>query len=102
MLLGAPLSACVWGGWWQTGRGANAWSKKRKHCDRWSSDETDKFYLGLRKFGSDFTIIAHWLGDRRDDRRHVRNKFKKEEKVNPLRIQRFVARAHYYSIYYSV
>jgi len=75
----------------QTGRGANAWSKKRKHCDRWSSDETDKFYLGLRKFGSDFTIIAHWLGDRRDDRRHVRNKFKKEEKVNPLRIQRALA-----------
>ena len=46
----------------QTGRGANAWSKKRKHCDRWTVEETDRFYLGLQKFGTDFTMLAHWLG----------------------------------------
>jgi hypothetical protein len=27
------------------GRGANAYSKKRRHCDRWSLEETCKFYL---------------------------------------------------------
>ena len=70
----------------QSGRGANAWSKKRKHCDRWTDEETDEFYLGLQKFGTDFEVIAAWMGDRRNDRRHVRNKFKKEEKMNHARI----------------
>lgn len=38
---------------------------------------------GLRKFGPDFQLIAIWMGERRNDRRHIRNKYKKEEKLAP-------------------
>ncbi|EKX35297.1 hypothetical protein GUITHDRAFT_166030 [Guillardia theta CCMP2712] len=75
----------------QSGRGTNAWSKKRKHCDRWTAEETERFYVGLRKFGLDFQLIASWMGDRRNDRRHVRNKFKKEERLNLARINQAIA-----------
>ncbi len=52
----------------------------RKHTERWSVEDTAKFYTALQQYGSDFSLIAKLFPNR--TRRHIRNKFKKEEKEN--------------------
>ncbi|KAJ2304506.1 hypothetical protein IWW54_005378, partial [Coemansia sp. RSA 2705] len=58
--------------------------KRRTTRRAWSPEETNEFYLMLRKFGSDFEMIAAAMPDR--NRYDIRNKFKKEERKNPLRV----------------
>ncbi|KAJ9053948.1 hypothetical protein DSO57_1019454 [Entomophthora muscae] len=57
---------------------------KRLSNARWSSEDTDKFYEALAKWGSDFERIAKEFPER--ERRHLVKKFKREEKKNPTRI----------------
>ncbi|PIA17089.1 hypothetical protein COEREDRAFT_14942 [Coemansia reversa NRRL 1564] len=52
--------------------------KRRTTRKRWSNEETAEFYRGLRKFGSDFEMIASVMPGR--CRYDIRNKFKLEEK----------------------
>lgn len=48
---------------------------------RWLPSDNEKFYTALRMFGTDFQTIADYLGGGKD-RRHVKNKFYKEERKN--------------------
>ncbi|KAJ2712073.1 hypothetical protein H4R19_002944 [Coemansia spiralis] len=58
--------------------------KKRGSRRRWRLDETELFYQQLRRFGSDFEMIASVMPNR--CRYDIRNKFKLEERKNPQRI----------------
>lgn len=59
------------------------WKSK---SDPWSEDETDKFYDALRMFGTDFFIISKMFAPK--TRRMIKNKFTREEKLDPKRITR--------------
>lgn len=59
------------------------WKSK---SDPWSEDETDKFYDALRMFGTDFFIISKMFAPK--TRRMIKNKFNREEKLDPDRINR--------------
>lgn len=77
------------------GRGARS---KRVHCEPWSLRETDKFYdvflseklviyQAVKLFGTNFDLIARYLGDTRT-RKQVKSKFKREEKFDRWRLDR--------------
>ncbi|KAJ2843843.1 hypothetical protein IWW36_005404, partial [Coemansia brasiliensis] len=55
--------------------------KQRTSRKRWSKEEVEEFYAAIRKYGSDFEMIASVMPGR--NRYDIRNKFKKEEKLNP-------------------
>jgi transcription factor TFIIIB component B'' len=48
---------------------------------RWFPNDNERFYNALQMFGTDFGMIATFLGGGKS-RRHVKNKFYKEEKKN--------------------
>lgn len=58
---------------------------KHKRTEGWSKSETDLFYEGLSMFGTDFSILAGMFPGR--TRRHIRNKFKYEEKNNSTKLE---------------
>ncbi|KAK9701973.1 hypothetical protein K7432_011463 [Basidiobolus ranarum] len=51
---------------------------------RWSPEETEVFYQGLAKWGTDFSLIASMLPNRAQ--KQIKYKFKKEERINSMRI----------------
>lgn len=55
----------------------------------WSKEETEAFLSALRKYGTDFTLIAALFPNR--DRRQIKNKFKREEKLDAGKIDRLLA-----------
>ncbi|GAX84581.1 hypothetical protein CEUSTIGMA_g12002.t1 [Chlamydomonas eustigma] len=57
---------------------------KRGRGERWGEEDTDLFYNGLRHFGTDFTLISQLFPDR--DRKHIKNKFNKEQKSNLTKV----------------
>lgn len=57
----------------------------RKPRTAWSVDETSTFYEGLRKFGTDFSLIAVLLPGK--SREMIRLKFRYEEERSPNEIQ---------------
>jgi len=57
---------------------------KREKNYYWSDHDTDKFYDGLRMFGTDFEMISKMFPGR--NRRQVKLKFNKEEKVFPKKV----------------
>jgi len=48
---------------------------------RWLPADNDAFYQALQMFGTDFDLVAEWVGGS-FTRRHVKNKFYREEKRN--------------------
>ncbi|RMZ54427.1 hypothetical protein APUTEX25_002003, partial [Auxenochlorella protothecoides] len=56
----------------------------RLHNERWGAEDTELFYKALSQFGTDFTLISHLFPGRQ--RPHLKNKFKRESKVNPRRV----------------
>ena len=54
-----------------------------KRVERWSHEETTRFYQGLRVFGTDFTLLAGLFKKDGRDRRQVKAKYKKEERDHP-------------------
>ena len=48
---------------------------------RWSPEDNERFYIGLSMFGTDFGLIATYVGGGKQ-RRHIKNKFDREEKTN--------------------
>jgi Myb DNA-binding like len=48
---------------------------------RWLPSDDERFYTALRMFGTDFELIATYMGDGKS-RRHVKNKFDREERKN--------------------
>ncbi len=57
---------------------------KKEKTKFWDFEAEEKFYDGLRQFGTDFEMIAMFFTDR--SRRHIKLKYNKEEKVNPDKI----------------
>ncbi|RKP24470.1 hypothetical protein SYNPS1DRAFT_10827, partial [Syncephalis pseudoplumigaleata] len=57
---------------------------KRNRTVKWSNADTQKFYEGLAKFGTDFEMIATLFEDR--NRTHIKNKYKREDAENPERV----------------
>ncbi|KAI8828341.1 hypothetical protein BJ741DRAFT_713658 [Chytriomyces cf. hyalinus JEL632] len=53
---------------------------------RWTSDDSELFYLYLQYFGTDFAMIGLLFPE--VTRRHVKLKFKAEERANPTRVTR--------------
>ncbi|KAJ2091848.1 hypothetical protein IW138_001537 [Coemansia sp. RSA 986] len=58
--------------------------QKRASRKRWTADETEEFYVALRRYGSDFEMISVAMPGR--NRYDIRNKFKAEEKKDNKRI----------------
>ena len=56
---------------------------------RWSDENTDLFYKGIRMFGTDMMMIASLFPGL--TRRHIKLKYVKEEKTNYARLQRNLA-----------
>lgn len=54
---------------------------KRNPSEKWTEEELDKFYKALRQCGTDFSMIAKFFPNR--NRRQIKNRFKKEEEINP-------------------
>ncbi|KZV13832.1 transcription factor TFIIIB component B''-like [Dorcoceras hygrometricum] len=51
---------------------------------RWSKQDTELFYEGVRQFGTDLSLIQQLFPGR--TRRQVKLKYKKEEREQPLRL----------------
>ena len=51
----------------------------------WNEEETEKFYQGLRMFGTDFMMISKMFPD--TARGIIKRKFTKEERLHPHKIQ---------------
>ncbi|KAI9302442.1 hypothetical protein BJ944DRAFT_269932 [Cunninghamella echinulata] len=62
----------------QTHRGSKTKAK------RWTREETDLFYQGLRRHGTDFETIAKMIPSR--NRLEIKNMFNRQEKINPWKI----------------
>ncbi|KAJ3605091.1 hypothetical protein NHX12_027141 [Muraenolepis orangiensis] len=60
--------------------------RKKTHCKSWSSEETDMFFLAVSMVGTDFSMICQLFPHR--SRSEIKNKFKKEEKLNSWRIDK--------------
>jgi hypothetical protein len=53
----------------------------KRAAARWTDDDTELFYKGLRQFGPDFSMISRLFPYR--TRRDIKNKHKREERENP-------------------
>ncbi|KAK4051399.1 hypothetical protein OIV83_002883 [Microbotryomycetes sp. JL201] len=52
--------------------------------NKWTAEETELFYEGVRQFGTDFEMIAGLFPDR--DRAQIKKKWTKEDKMYPQKI----------------
>lgn len=57
----------------------------KERPDRWSVEETAKFYEALSAWGTDFNLISHLFPFR--SRNQIKTKYKYEEKRNPVKVQ---------------
>lgn len=57
----------------------------RDRPDRWTKDETTKFYEAISALGTDFNLISHLFPLR--SRNQIKTKYKYEEKRNPAKLQ---------------
>jgi transcription factor TFIIIB component B'' len=53
---------------------------------RWTVDDTDLFYQGLRSFGTDFQMISRMFPG--STRRSIKTKFTREEREDPVRVHK--------------
>lgn len=60
--------------------GSNGFYKKQKRTREWAESETIKFYKCLHTVGTDFTLMMTLFPNR--NRRDLKLKFKREEKIN--------------------
>lgn len=51
---------------------------------KWDEEMTERFYRGLRMFGTDFMMVSHMFPGM--SRRHIKLKFVREERENPARV----------------
>ena len=57
---------------------------KRSKAERWTPQETARFFEVLSMVGTDFSLVNQFFPDR--DRRQIRNKYKREERENRARV----------------
>ncbi|XP_048383734.2 transcription factor TFIIIB component B'' homolog isoform X2 [Stegostoma tigrinum] len=60
--------------------------RKSTHTKPWSNKETDMFFLAISMVGTDFSMIGQLFPNR--TRIEIKNKFKREEKLNSWRIDK--------------
>nr|XP_023674051.1 transcription factor TFIIIB component B'' homolog isoform X1 [Paramormyrops kingsleyae]XP_023674052.1 transcription factor TFIIIB component B'' homolog isoform X1 [Paramormyrops kingsleyae] len=60
--------------------------RKIRHVKPWSIKETDMFFLAISMVGTDFSIITQLFPHR--PRKEIKNKFRKEERINAWRIDK--------------
>ncbi|XP_048861153.1 transcription factor TFIIIB component B'' homolog isoform X5 [Brienomyrus brachyistius] len=60
--------------------------RKIRHVKPWSIKETDMFFLAISMVGTDFSIIGRLFPHR--PRKEIKNKFRKEERINAWRIDK--------------
>ncbi|XP_075703636.1 transcription factor TFIIIB component B'' homolog [Rhinoderma darwinii] len=60
--------------------------RKNTYSKPWSDQETDMFFLAISMVGTDFSMIGQLFPHR--ERIEIKNKFKKEERVNGWRIDK--------------
>lgn len=60
--------------------------QKSSASSKWSTKDTGLFYEYLQLHGTEFNIIQQYFPEK--SREQIKNKFKKEEKVNPSKIQK--------------
>ncbi|XP_073440145.1 LOW QUALITY PROTEIN: transcription factor TFIIIB component B'' homolog [Dendrobates tinctorius] len=60
--------------------------RRSNYSKPWSNQETDLFFLAISMVGTDFTMISQLFPHRQ--RIEIKNKFKKEEKMNGWRIDK--------------
>jgi hypothetical protein len=58
--------------------------KNINHSEKWTEEETKKFYRAIELFGTDFSLITKLFPNR--NRNQIKNKFLKEEKVSKKKI----------------
>lgn len=63
---------------------------KREKSVRWTAVETDKFFKAVSMWGSDFEMISRMFPNR--SRKQVKNKWTREERANPARLDVAFAR----------
>lgn len=64
---------------------SNTYMKPSKQLtNHWSTADTERFYEALHRHGTEFEMIARYFPGRQ--RRHIKLKFNREERVNPGRI----------------
>ncbi|KAG2180993.1 hypothetical protein INT43_008575 [Umbelopsis isabellina] len=63
---------------------------KKSRSQRWTDDETNQFYNALSQWGTDFEMIARLFPHR--NRRQVKLKFSREERVNPDKVTEYIIR----------
>jgi len=71
-------------------------TKRKEKSEKWSLEETEKFYKALQIFGTDFSIIVKLLPGR--TRKQIKNKFNKEEKANPEKIDLILKNTGIYTL----
>ncbi|UPR00303.1 subunit of Bdp1 transcription initiation factor TFIIIB [Chloropicon primus] len=54
--------------------------------EKWTKEDTDKFYKALEQFGTDFGTIQKFFPKR--ERKQIKSKFRREEKGNPEKIEK--------------
>lgn len=62
---------------------------RKPQANFWAPEETEKFYHGLRMFGTDFGMIAKMFGGAKS-RRQVKLKFNREERTNPVGVNKCI------------
>lgn len=61
---------------------------KRDSASKWSPEDNNKFFEALSRFGTDFALIEHAFPAR--SRRQIKLKFKREERLNPAKVNQFL------------
>ena len=64
---------------------SGTYMRRRTKRSRWDEESTDRFYDGLRMFGTDFGMISKMFPGR--SRREIKLKFTKEEKLESEKIK---------------
>lgn len=59
--------------------------RRKTQGNSWTSQDTERFYDGLRSFGTDFEMISQMFGGAKS-RRQVKLKFNREERANPAAV----------------
>lgn len=61
--------------------------RRQPQANFWTSEDTEKFYHGLRMFGTDFNMISKMFGGGKS-RRQVKLKFNREERAHPVAVNK--------------
>lgn len=61
--------------------------RRQPKANSWTAEDTEKFYHGLRMFGTDFNMISKLFGGAKD-RRQVKLKFNREERAHPMAVNK--------------